>query len=123
VPFLIAIYHVYATVIVMAVYDSLTVTVRQSEMDSRIDECLAQSQVSDVGSLSSYVNTEGLVGLFFFVSHYLFMQSISIPSLVGNFTIVVVFFVVSENQNVITNSLNVGQTHRALNNTFGLARF
>jgi hypothetical protein len=32
------------------------------------------------------------------------MQSISIPSLVGN--LIVVFFVLSENQNVITNSLN-----------------
>jgi hypothetical protein len=43
----------------------LTVTIRQSEMDSRIDECLAQSQVSAVGSLTSYVNTEGLVGLIY----------------------------------------------------------
>jgi hypothetical protein len=42
---------------------SMTVTIRQSEMDSRFDECLAQSQVSAVGSLSSYVNTEVLVGL------------------------------------------------------------
>jgi hypothetical protein len=37
--------------------------------------------------------------------------------------IIVVFFVVSESQNVITNSLNVGRTFRALNSTFGLARF
>jgi hypothetical protein len=34
------------------------------------------------------------------------MQSISIQSLVGNLTIIVVFLVLSENQNVIINSLN-----------------
>jgi hypothetical protein len=48
------------------------------------------------------VNKEALVGLIVCKS-FLFMQSISIPSLVGN---LVAFLVLSENQNVITNSLN-----------------
>jgi hypothetical protein len=44
------------------------------------------------------------------------MQSISIQSLVGNLTIIVVFFVLSVNQNVITNSLN-RSNNCALNST------
>jgi hypothetical protein len=68
-----------------------------------VDECL--NVECCIGSLSSSVNKEGRSASFF-VSHYLFMQSISIPSLVGNLTIIFVFLVFSENQNVITNSLN-----------------
>jgi hypothetical protein len=80
---------VSTVMIVMALYDSLS-TIRQSQMDSRINECLAQRWIRK-GWWASFI-----------VSHYLFMQSISIPSLVGNLTIIVVFFVVSENLNVIT---------------------
>jgi hypothetical protein len=82
VSFLIAIYAS-----VMAVYDSLT---------PLSAECCK-------GSLSSYVNKENLAS--FFGSHYLFIQSISIQSLVGSLTIIVVFLVLSENQNVITNCI------------------
>jgi hypothetical protein len=67
VSFLVAIYAS-----VMVVYDSL---------NNWLQCC--------IGSLSSYVNKEGLVGLIFCKS----FKSISIPSLVGNLTIIVVFLV------------------------------
>jgi hypothetical protein len=73
-------------------------TISQSEIDSMVDECMS-------AECSSSVNKEGRSASFF-VSHYLFMQCISIPSLVGNLTIIVVFLVLSGKQNVITNSLN-----------------